>query len=506
MAHPREVTFQRFRLTVTDGDDRGREHVSDASELVVGSAEGTQLTLRDRTVSRHHCVIAATAKGFLLRDLGSTNGTTLAGYRVESAYLKSGALIGVGQSTLRFECLNEEVREPLSDEDRYGRVLGHSAAMRRIFGVLPKVAASDSTVLLEGETGTGKGLLAEAIHAQSPRAKGPLVVVDCSSIPPTLIEAELFGHAKGSFTGAHAARPGAFEAANGGTIFLDEIGELPLDMQPKLLRALEERVIKRVGTVEAVRLDVRVIAATNRDLRQEVNRGAFRSDLFYRLNVVRLRLPSLRERREDIPLLAAHFYGQLAPGSAEEGPPAELVEVLMRQDWPGNVRELRAAIERSVLMGDPELWREIAPGSLRSVHMPGPPAGVSAGVGAGGAGASAGIGASAGGAGAGIGAGGAGVGGAGAGIGAGGAGASGAGAGIGASGAGQVGRAGRVGQGRKRWCWIRSCRFAWRRSGRWRGGSGGTCGRCCGRMGGIFGGGAGGADGSESPAGAAAAA
>jgi two-component system response regulator GlrR len=369
VAHPRELTFQRFRLQVEGGPNRGVERVSDGAELVVGSAPGTHLTLTDPSVSRHHFVITVTPRGFLLRDLGSTNGTTLAGFRVEAAYLKSGVSVGAGRSTLRFECLNEEVREPLSDEDRYGRVLGHSSAMRRIFGVLPKIAASDSTVLLEGETGTGKGLLAEAIHNQSPRAAGPFVVIDCSSIPPTLIEAELFGHAKGSFTGAHASRPGAFEAAHGGTIFLDEIGELPLDMQPKLLRALEERVIKRVGTVDPIKLDVRVVAATNRDLRQEVNRGAFRSDLYYRLNVVRLRLPSLRERREDIPLLAAHFYEQLVPGSSE-GPPADLVEALLRQDWPGNVRELRAAIERSVLMGDPDLWREIAPGSMSSIQLP----------------------------------------------------------------------------------------------------------------------------------------
>jgi two-component system response regulator GlrR len=374
VAHPREYTFQRFRLQVLEGPDRGTERVSDAAELVIGTAPGTQLTLGDPSVSRHHCVITVTPKGFLLRDLGSTNGTTLAGFRIESAYLKNGVTIGAGRTSLRFDTLAEQVHEPLSDEDRYGRVLGESAAMRRIFGVLPKIAASDSTVLLDGETGTGKGLLAEAIHQRGPRAGAPFVVVDCSSIPPNLIEAELFGHAKGAFTGAHTGRAGAFEAANGGTIFLDEIGELPIDMQPKLLRALEERVVKRVGTVDPIRLDVRVIAATNRDLRQEVNRGAFRSDLFYRLNVVRLRLPSLRERREDIPLLAAHFYAQLVPTS-DEGPPAELVQALLRQDWPGNVRELRATIERSVLMDDPELWREIAPGSLRSFPLQEPPGG-----------------------------------------------------------------------------------------------------------------------------------
>jgi DNA-binding NtrC family response regulator len=231
--------------------------------------------------------------------------------------------------------------------------------MRRIFAVLPKLAASESTVLLEGETGTGKGLLAEALHQHSARADGPFMVLDCSAIPPTLVEAELFGHARGAFTGAHAARPGAFEAAAGGTLFLDEIGELPLDMQPKLLRALEHRTIRRIGSTETIRLDVRVIAASNRDLRQEVNRGRFRSDLFYRLNVVRIRIPPLRERRDDIPFLVAHFYEQFAP-TGDSSPPAALITSLAQQDWPGNVRELRSAVERAVLMDDPEIWRELA--------------------------------------------------------------------------------------------------------------------------------------------------
>jgi DNA-binding NtrC family response regulator len=223
--------------------------------------------------------------------------------------------------------------------------------------VLPRLAESDSTILLEGETGTGKGLLAEAIHEASPRAAGPFIVLDCGAIPPTLIESELFGHEKGAFTGAAAARTGGFEAARGGTVFLDEIGELPLDMQPKLLRALEDRVVKRVGGNEPVRLDIRIIAATNRDLRTEINQGRFRSDLYYRLNTFRLRIPPLRERRDDIALLVAHFYRQLSPGG--EPPPAELITELARHDWPGNVRELRAAVERAVLLGDPAVWRAL---------------------------------------------------------------------------------------------------------------------------------------------------
>jgi DNA-binding NtrC family response regulator len=358
LARPREFTFKRFRFHVTEGRDRGLEQSSDAAEFVIGTAAGNCLVLTDETVSRHHCVVTATPLGYLIRDLGSTNGTQLSGYRIESAYLKPGALIRVGETTLRFDSLDEEIHEPLSEGDRFGRALGRSSAMRRIFAILPRIAASESTILLEGETGTGKGLIAEAIHAHSPRQKGPFVVLDCSSIPPTLIESELFGHEKGAFTGAHTARHGAFEAARGGTVFLDEIGELPIEMQPKLLRALEERLIKRIGSQDVVRLDVRVIAATNRDLRQEVNRGTFRSDLFYRLNIVKLRVPPLRERREDIPLLIEHFYEQYVT-SGDRHPPAEMVGALVRQDWPGNVRELRSAVERAVLMDDPELWHEI---------------------------------------------------------------------------------------------------------------------------------------------------
>ncbi|WP_437908683.1 sigma 54-interacting transcriptional regulator [Sorangium sp. So ce327] len=368
-----ELVFRRFRLKVLEGPERGLTRDSDEPELVIGTAPGTHLTLTDPTVSRHHCAITATAEGFLLRDLDSKNGTTMAGYRVRSAYLKAGTVLGVGETSLRFDHLDEEVRQPLSDEERYGRALGQSAAMRRLFALLPRIAGSTSTVLIEGETGTGKGLVAEAIHQSSPRASGPFVVVDCSAIPPNLIEAELFGHVKGAFTGAVASRPGAFEAARGGTVFLDEIGELPLDMQPKLLRALEERVVKRVGSLDPVPLDMRVVAATHRDLRKEVNRGRFRADLFYRLNVVRIRIPPLRERIEDIPLLVAHFYEQLVT-DGDPSPPAELLEALAQQDWPGNVRELRAAVERAVLLGDAAPWRDGADDEGGAPDSAAPPA------------------------------------------------------------------------------------------------------------------------------------
>ena len=356
VAQARELRFPRYRLTVIEGPDREASIDGGEAEIAIGTAQANALILTDSAVSRHHFAITPTPRGHLIRDLGSTNGTTINGVVVERAYLASGAVIAIGQSRLKFEAVGGEELAALSADARWGRALGGSKAMRRIFAVLPRLADSDATILLEGETGTGKGLLAEAIHEASPRAGGPFIVLDCGAIPPTLIESELFGHEKGAFTGAAAARTGGFEAARGGTVFLDEIGELSLDLQPKLLRAIEDRVVKRVGGNELLRLDIRIVAATNRDLRAEINQGRFRSDLYYRLNTFRLRIPPLRERRDDIALLVAHFYRQLSPAE----PPAELLADLARQDWPGNVRELRAAVERAVLLGDPMVWHALS--------------------------------------------------------------------------------------------------------------------------------------------------
>ena len=348
-----EQTVRRFSLVVEEGQDKGLQVESSGSELSLGTAAGNHMVLSDSTVSRHHCAITVKDGGFALRDLGSMNGTMLGRFRVELAYVKDKASIRLGRTKLRFRQLDDTIRQPLSDDTRFGSALGRSAAMRRIFAVVSRVAASDSTLLLEGETGTGKGLLAASIHDASERREGRFVVIDCAAIPASLVESELFGHTKGAFTGAHTDRAGAFEAAAGGTVFLDEIGELPLDMQPKLLRALEERVVKRVGGLDPIALDVRVIAATNRELRAEVNRGTFRADLYYRLNTVRIQIPPLRERREDIELLARHFYAQFSPDDIE--PERELVQWLRKQDYPGNVRELRSTVERAVLLGDASL-------------------------------------------------------------------------------------------------------------------------------------------------------
>jgi transcriptional regulator with GAF, ATPase, and Fis domain len=246
-------------------------------------------------------------------------------------------------------------------------LLGTSLAMRRLFAKARRIAQSSASVLIEGETGTGKSVLARVIHDASPRSHGPFVVVDCGSIPPTLIESVLFGHDKGAFTGAHAARPGAFETAHGGTVFLDEVGELPLELQPKLLRLLETREIQRIGATAPSVLEVRILAATNRDLREMVHRRKCRADLYYRLSVVTLQIPPLRERREDIARLVAQFYGQFSDGGA---PPDAMVRRFEQIDWPGNVRELKNAVERAVLLGDIDEPCDPDPPALPGGHPP----------------------------------------------------------------------------------------------------------------------------------------
>jgi DNA-binding NtrC family response regulator len=363
-AEETEYVFQRFCCRVVAGPETGQCRQATGPEFTIGTAAGNDLELTDQTVSRHHCAIRVADSGFHVRDLGSTNGTYVGAMRVESGYLEHGAVLRLGATRIRFEILDEQVREPIASSTSFGPVMGRSPAMRRVFSLLPKIAATESTVLIEGATGSGKGLVAEAIHQASSRAGQPFVVVDCGSIPPSLIESELFGHERGSFTGAHQTRTGAFEAAQGGTVFIDEIGELDLACQPKLLRVLEKRVVTRVGSTSLIPLDVRVIAATNRDLRSEVNEGRFRADLFYRLNILRVRLPSLAERTEDVPLLVAHFYQELCGDPSAIAPPS-LVARLSRQSWGGNVRELRSAVERAVLLGDPS----------PSQHTPSPDAG-----------------------------------------------------------------------------------------------------------------------------------
>jgi DNA-binding NtrC family response regulator len=341
------LVVPKAKLLVVSGPLQGREYVIDRDVFSIGSDAHNHLAVDDSTVSRRHCEIRLVEGGYRIRDLGSTNGTRVQGIKVTEAFLEPGTEFQLGRTRLVFCPLQESAEYPLSSRESFGKLLGRSPAMRRVFYLAETYAPTDATILIEGETGTGKELLAEAIHQNSPRRDKPFVVIDCATLAKDLIESELFGHVKGAFTGAATERIGAFEHADGGTVFLDEISELAPPLQPKLLRVLERREIRRIGSNQARRIDVRILCATNRMLDVEVNEGRFREDLFFRLSVVRLQLPPLRERKDDIPLLAAHFlrefYGADALAQVEDFDPS--MEALKRHDWPGNVRELRNLIE-----------------------------------------------------------------------------------------------------------------------------------------------------------------
>jgi transcriptional regulator with GAF, ATPase, and Fis domain len=354
---PMEKQLRKSRLLVVDGPDRGSELIIAKERVRGGRASVNDLVLNDKAVSGRHFELIAHESGFLLNDLQSTNGTFCGEFRVQSALLTPGQSFRVGASRVQFESLDEVVSIKLSDSDRFHEVVGRSVPMREIFATLEKVAPSDLTVLVEGETGTGKEKIAHALHHFSGRRAKPFVVQDCGAIPRELVESVLFGHERGAFTGAHQQHRGCFEHANGGTIFLDEIGELDLSLQPKLLRVLETRELKRVGGDKTIKVDVRVVAATNRDLRRMVEEGKFREDLYFRLSIIHVTLPPLRERREDVPLLAQNFLDNLA--TRKNGEPLSLapdaVEALCAHDWPGNVRELKNLIERASSLTDGNL-------------------------------------------------------------------------------------------------------------------------------------------------------
>ncbi|MBI5518184.1 MAG: sigma 54-interacting transcriptional regulator [Deltaproteobacteria bacterium] len=337
----------RRRPTLTWAEPSGPRSFTLEARTVLGSAPGVDVVLGDPAVSRLHAELELRDDGVWLRDLGSRNGTWVEGVRVTGARVEDGARVTVGSTQLTLRFGEATVRVELSAEERFGPLLGRSVAMRELFARLARYAPTDSTVLLQGETGTGKELVAEALHQHSPRASGPFIIVDCGALPENLLEGELFGHAKGSFTGAANARAGALETADGGTVFLDEIGELPLAMQPKLLRAIESRSVRRIGEATYRKVNVRFISATHRDLRTMVNQGAFREDLFFRLAVLPVVLPPLRARHEDIPLLVQHFL----PAGAATALGPELLQELSSRPWLGNVRELRNFVERAVALG-----------------------------------------------------------------------------------------------------------------------------------------------------------
>ncbi|MGC4089339.1 MAG: sigma 54-interacting transcriptional regulator [Polyangiaceae bacterium] len=346
-------------IVVVDGPDCGRRVALAPLTFKIGTGAGCHLRLSDPTVSRLHCQLTPRRDGLRLVDMGSTNGTFVESARVRDADLLTGTNLRVGVSSLRLELGGEPLRVELSKRRSFGSMLGDGIEMRRLYALLERAADSDATVLIQGETGTGKELVAREVHAHSARDKGPFVAVDCGAIAPTVIESELFGHVRGAFSGAVSDRRGLIEEAHGGTLFLDEIGELPLNLQAKLLRALETREVRRVGSNGSRPVNVRVLAATNRPLAQSVNDGTFREDLYYRLAVVELILPPLRSRREDIATLASHFYARFS--GKPEPMPEELMATLVARSWPGNVRELRNFVERCVTLGLPSARPSSAP-------------------------------------------------------------------------------------------------------------------------------------------------
>ncbi|MBL9100541.1 MAG: sigma 54-dependent Fis family transcriptional regulator [Myxococcales bacterium] len=340
-----------LRVTVLSGPDRKKTGDFTGDRVVIGSHESCDLVLSDPTVSRQHLEVSLVPRGYALHDLDSRNGTFIGEVRVGEVTIDRETRVRLGGTELRLTPLRTTVDLKLPDADRFGALLGRSPAMRRVFEVLARVAGSDATVLITGESGTGKEVAARALHEASPRRNGPFVVVDCGGLAANLVESELYGHQRGAFTGAAQARDGAFVAADGGTLFLDEIGELPLEQQTRLLGALERRQVQPLGSNRMRAVDVRVVAATNRDLRKEVNRGGFRPDLYFRLAVVGVHMPPLREHLEDIPMYVAAMLAEWSEGGAA-GLDAETVARLQAQTWPGNVRELRNTIERAVLLGE----------------------------------------------------------------------------------------------------------------------------------------------------------
>jgi DNA-binding NtrC family response regulator len=343
--------------------------------ILIGRDPECAVVIGDAKVSAVHVELVATVLGIRVRDLGSRNGTYLDGVRVSEAYVEDGATLSLGGSELSIRVDGAD-RLALPNTSTLHRLYGSTLVMRQVFERIQKSARTDLSVLIQGETGTGKELAAEAIHRSSLRSTGPFVVVDCGAIPPTLAEAILFGHERGAYTGAMDRRESPFVEAEGGTVFLDELGELPLEVQPKLLRALAESRIKSVGANRYRAFDVRVIAATRRELSHAINDGGFRSDLYFRVAQLTLEIPPLRERSADIPGLVRHMLGALdREAEMKRIRPSDLA-LLMRYDWPGNVRELFNVVSSALALAPPSGPIDIAAqlrGERAGVKRSGPP-------------------------------------------------------------------------------------------------------------------------------------
>ena len=355
---PRDVSGPvAFVVRVVEGIDAGREVRIDGTEpsaVLVGKGPSATLQLRDGAVSRRHLSLEIEEGRLRVRDQGSTNGTRLDAVEITDAFAHGGEWLRIGATVMRIELVAAVPAAPRKEEAAFARVIGASPAMRRLYPLCERLAKSDVPVVIEGETGTGKEALAEALHEAGPRARGPFVVFDCTAVPANLVESELFGHEKGAFTGATSTRKGMFELAEGGTLLIDEIGDLDIALQPKLLRAVERSEIRRVGGTKPIKCDVRILAATRRDLEQEVQEGRFRDDLFHRPVVARVELPPLRKRAGDVEILARHFWKALG---GEGAPPPRVLDAWSHHPWPGNVRELRNAVARQIALGDLDMTK-----------------------------------------------------------------------------------------------------------------------------------------------------
>jgi DNA-binding NtrC family response regulator len=363
------LPVRSLSLEVLSGTDKGATHHAPSDTVTIGTAEDNELRLTDPTVSRYHLELRPSPHGIAVKDLGSTNGTWIGDVRLTDGVVPGGTRLRLGQTTLKISEAGDVDIELFGDLNLAG-MRGRSAAMRRLMALVQRVSKAEAPVLVMGESGTGKELVARALHELGARAAKPFVTVDCGALAPTLVASELFGYEKGAFTGADHRHLGAFERAKGGTLFLDEIGELPASLQAALLGILERKRFRRLGGTEEVVADVRVVSATHRDLRGEVNAGRFRLDLYYRVAVVRLAVPPLRERPDDVPLLMEHFLREAgASGGIEEVFSADFRKALEGHQWPGNVRELRNVVEEALAMGEmPRL--DLAPEGARPRSAP----------------------------------------------------------------------------------------------------------------------------------------
>ena len=331
-------------------EDKGKTHRLDSGSAMIGSGSDCELQLSDKSVSRQHVKLSVQDDGVFVEDMGSTNGTLYLEQQIDKLVIKTGARLDLGRCALDILPMIDSESMPVTTQDHYHELLGSSLVMRKVYSILEMLEESEAPVLIEGETGTGKELVASALHNKSCRAEKPFIIIDCGNVPAELMESELFGHRKGSFTGAISDRSGAFESADGGTIFLDEIGEMPVELQPKLLRVLETGQVKRIGDSVHKAINVRIVAATHRNLMKLIDENKFREDLYYRLAVIRVQLPPLRARREDILILARALADKISKGKPYKMPKAA-EEFFMRYEWPGNVRELRNVVHRILTLG-----------------------------------------------------------------------------------------------------------------------------------------------------------